>query len=664
MCCIVYPQFNLNKIKKVTSKVERTVKSNKKKVAQVKKMTTKTSNNGPCDSKLQSLKRTLNKLDKLADTGKKNTTAFSSALSVAQRHLGSIKSRCPDLDISSEEAKLKSLSSGLEGYTKPAADPAKKMREGKYNPKIDGLVPNTHPAYNDFYRARIDLLTTAFENYKHGKATRSFKLMNEAKQKFNKIASEHSDLDLSLVTSELNRLEKLLGNESGKEIATTLKKEADANYFRNLVMNIPYIYSKGPNGARGAKGLKDFTGDWVYKTEEMFKDFTVDGFKEEVNAAKKNGTYPRVQFYAEQFQKVLDDYPTFITKSNQMFRTYLDYLNDVSVKENPQKEIEQLKRTQKFCELLLKFAPNNPTASQWLKEVTSNINKTGNSLSYSSAMHKKHLGKMLFSKKVVAIGNEKESDFTQQFSSGDYIYATVYLPTKVRKQTDSYAMNDLTVSINGGIVSNPRNTAVWVTTPMQEKNYLQFAIVPDKSWLTKHEKDYLENDIRTFEHTLYGLVNAGPYSNTKVTIKLSFKRGVTVENSFTIDLSTGLAPIEKMLSRQENERLKSVRLPKAGMSNASLENQALSIMRKKSAGSKTYYKAIITSPNWDYDKSYAGVVVSRSIVIALVSKEHDGKCMYQYLNFKQQAQGNGKFNNNLEFAGAGTNVYMSCDNIK
>jgi len=209
-------------------------------------------------------------------------------------------------------------------------------------------------------------------------------------------------------------------------------------------------------------------------------------------------------------------------------------------------------------------------------------------------------------------------------------------------------------------------TAVWVTTPMQEKNYLQFAIVPSPEWKAKHSSVYIENKLRTHEHIAKRLLDTGPYSGTTVEVILTF-RGThsKVKGNFTIDLSAGTDHLSNIINSEENSRLSSQQLPAAGMVNSNLEQQALAILGKSSAGTgKTYHKAIILSKNWDYDKSYAGVTVSRSIVIALVSKEHDGKCMYQYFNFKQQAHGNGNFNDNLEFAGAGDNFYLSCENAQ
>ena len=203
---------------------------------------------------------------------------------------------------------------------------------------------------------------------------------------------------------------------------------------------------------------------------------------------------------------------------------------------------------------------------------------------------------------------------------------------------------------------------IWAV--FQEKKYLQFAILPSDSWKQKNGQPYIENKIRTHEAIAQRLLEVGSYSDINVDVKVIFRgTNSSVEGSFKINQSSGVEQLEAIIAREENAKLSEIKLPKAGMLNTDLQNQALTIMRNKSKGSgKTYTKAIITSVNWDYDKTYAGVTVSRSLVIALASKEHDVKCMYQYFNFKQQAQGNGKFNSNLELAGAGDNEYISCDN--
>lgn len=619
----------------------------------------------PCDAKQKSLNSYLKKLNTKTAENKVATGSFKTYLASAQGYLDKIKSQCPDLDISKEEAELKNYSAEYESGGGADSNRQAEIRKGYYDKAIDNLVASTHPAYNEFYRAKSRGLVLAFQHYRHKKPTDSYKSVKECRTAFTEIKSSNDDLDFSLIDTELTRLEGLLQTEYGDKITTTLNNENAVDYFRNISTNLHLIYNESNYASDAANGLT-FTQNHVklYTTAEHFKSFTKEKYLQKVAEAKAGGTYPSVQFYTKKVVAALEDYPNFINKSKGAYHNYLDFLNNIGVKGDPQQELKHLEATKVFCELLLKFAPNDPTASQWLREVNNQIGKTQKSIIYASNMHQSHLGEMLFSTTEVTIGNEAEDDFTTHFKSGDYVFATVYLPAKLRKLTDSYAANDVRYRVNGSIISEASSTAVWVTTPMQEKNYLQFAIIPNTHWNQKYSANYINNKLRTHEHIANALARAGAYSGITIDVEITF-RGThsKINGSFTIDLSNGTAYLQEIISSQENSRLSNAKLPKAGMSNIALQNQALAIMRQKSEGAgKTYIKAIITSTNWGYDKSWAGITVSRSIVIALVSKEYDGKCMYQYFNFLQQEKGNGTYNSNLEFAGAGTNVYISCNN--
>ena len=463
--------------------------------------------------------------------------------------------------------------------------------------------------------------------------------------------------------------QKLAQFQSSYDNANQPRNTDEHDYFRNLDRLLRSIYSDLDMGADAADGLK-FVSSHINleATQDNFKDFSKDDLYARIEAAKQKDDFQNSnsRYYVEKIEKAFNDYPRFINNSASCYKEYLRWLQNIGVKGDPIQEKIHLNATKSFCELLLKFAPGNPTASKWLNEVEAQLGNVSGSISYASKMHEKHMGEMLFSTKEVAIGNETEADFTTEFKSGDYIYATVYLPAKLRTLTDSYAANNVEFKIDGSMLCEGSMSPIWVTTPMQEKNYLQFAIVPSPEWTKRNSQVYVDNKIRTHEHIANGLIRAGAYSGTKVDVKFIFRGTFTnIKGSFNIDLSSGTDFLKSVVANEENSRLSNQKLPAAGMVNADLQQQALNILKKSSADSgKTYHKAIILSKEWDYDKSYAGVTVSRSIVIAMVSKEYDGKCMYQYFNFKQQAQGNGSFNQSLEFAGAGENFYLSCENAQ
>ncbi len=342
------------------------------------------------------------------------------------------------------------------------------------------------------------------------------------------------------------------------------------------------------------------------------------------------------------------------------------YLNNIGVKGDKQQELFHLNAAKDFCELLLKFAPNNPRASAWKNQVEKEINRIGGSIKYLSNLHKKYLGKMLFSSKMVSIGRETEADFRTTFKSDDYIFATIYLPSKLRDLTDAYVINDMEIKVNGMMIDEGSRTAVCVTSAMQEKHYLQVALVPDSAWKTKFKSIYTEHNMHTHESIARAFVDAGPYSEIRVDVRVIFRGTKSdVKGSFILDQSSGTDNIKSVLSAEENNRLANANLPKAGMQNKDIEAQALAIMRKKNndGSGKIYKKATIVSEDWDYDKSWAGVTVSRSITMALTSKEYDGKCMYQLFTFFQQGKGNGSFSSILRYGATGLNAYIDCKNL-
>lgn len=340
-CFVGQTQIGLKKIKKKTAAISKrskpttSQKSNSDKTLDMTNSATK----GPCDSNYKSLKRYLTKLSDKKAANEVAKNSFKSYLGTAQRYLEGIKSKCPDFNISSEENQLASYNIDYESTIGGNGDRQAQIRKGYYDKAIKDLVTDTHPAYNNFNKARSNLLTIAFEYFRHDKPTESFKAMKEARVAFAKIKSENSDLDLSLINSELERLEGMLDTKYGAEITKTLSKEDAVDYFRTIHSRLSYVYSDTDYGADATQGLKPgSTHTQLDKSVDYFKDFTKDGFIESVEESKNNGTYPRVQSYVEKVVAALEDYPNFISKSRGTYNAYLSQLNVIGIKGDPQKK--------------------------------------------------------------------------------------------------------------------------------------------------------------------------------------------------------------------------------------------------------------------------------------------------------------------------------------
>jgi hypothetical protein len=542
-----------------------------------------------------------------------------------------------------------------------------------YNP-MNGQVDQSHPAYSDYnsivknldriqkYADKNDLKDMMVQAY-----------FRSAENKIKKVKKNYPELDISDLEQRLANFQsaqKAAPSSSGRVSAGgySTKQAADNTsddqaYFKHWYMKLRNIHREAPAGADAT--LLD-NGPKLAELWQDLQGFDKEEYVNRYQKAKNGPNFSKMAFFADKAMAIIEDYPAFIGRSTATLQYHLKDLNIVGVKGDAVQEAKELKEAELFCKILLLAAPGNATATRWLSEVQSKMGSVKSNVQYASKLHEKYLGQMLFSKKEVVIGSEQESDFSTSFEAGEQVYATIYLPSKLRKMTDSYAVNNMEVKVNNMIVAPESETAIWVTTPMQERNVLQFAILPDANWLKKNGGPYLESKLRTHEIIAQALTEKAGFSEVSVDVRFKF-RGTrsTIRSSFKYDLSKGGEAVEAIRSLTANQRLSEQKLPAAGMRNPELEQQALTIMKRKSQGAgQEYRQAIILSKQWDYGKSISGVVVSRSLDIAMVSKNFDGQCMYQLITFFQQAQGNGQFNELLEFGSVGRNVYLSCDNIK
>ena len=81
-------------------------------------------------------------------------------------------------------------------------------------------------------------------------------------------------------------------------------------------------------------------------------------------------------------------------------------------------------------------------------------------------------------------------------------------------------------------------------------------------------------------------------------------------------------------------------LPNAGMKDSKLEAELVSYFNTLGWKEK-FYKTIITNYEWNYRKSTAGIIVSRTLGVAMVSKKPNNTCMYQNFTIIQQKTPNG-----------------------
>ncbi len=440
------------------------------------------------------------------------------------------------------------------------------------------------------------------------------------------------------------------------------RDRGENGYFHNLYKLMFKIYSD----SKAAGDATDLRSSHVESILQGLSDldFNPEDYKDRASKEKEKRAQSQIKYINE----ALADYDRFISKSSNTYRWHLSSLTTYGIKGNPGEELKVLNRAKAFCEILLKVSPDNPIAGNWLNEVESHLDKTKGSIVTLNEVHKEYLDQIVFSDKLVNPKKLKKSDLSAKFKSGQYIYAYLLLSSTARKQTDGYVWNNCKVRINNYMVAPENDMAFGFTTKMQDSRIVILPILPSSEFKSKYPKEfsqYAENNKRTLETIAEQFAAAGAFSSTTFEMTLKFRdSGAKVSGRFEYDQSGGTEISSSILKEGENERLKHNKLPSAGMKDATLEQDALNIIRKRSAGNGNMYtKAIIAHSGWSSDRETTGIEIGRSIVIAIVSKNNDGTCMYQYHNFFQDKLNN-QFSKTLQWKGAGDNTYLDCGNIK
>ena len=114
-------------------------------------------------------------------------------------------------------------------------------------------------------------------------------------------------------------------------------------------------------------------------------------------------------------------------------------------------------------------------------------------------------------------------------------------------------------------------------------------------------------------------------------------------------------------AREAGSQMKMADIPKAGMSDASLEAKFKSLAMKSQALSQgvDIKKVIIRDAGWNYDRNELGVVTARYKGAYLIYS-YNGKILMKDMSFKQPATGGGSFGD-WQFRGIGTETRTITD---
>ncbi|OJJ19982.1 hypothetical protein BKI52_16020 [marine bacterium AO1-C] len=292
-------------------------------------------------------------------------------------------------------------------------------------------------------------------------------------------------------------------------------------------------------------------------------------------------------------------------------------------------------------------------------------------LNPTSNFHQKNNSKIVFFSEKPVIGKEDLSKVKTSFKAGDVIWAVAYLPVSLSKYNLYISgQNELKFAIGTTEDANSLEMSNWggfvqhslpISVQERAKNYVVFQVYPASLRAEMNLKAAMSitNAVQSLEPTDH-LV--------KVRFEYLGRRSNKVTGTFTLDCSEGMDKAKQTAKAFKQAYLESKELPKAMMTNASLEQKALEAIQRfgKAAGWDTkFVKAIITSPTWQTVTDPAtGAIKGRMVEAACIAKWANGDCGYQYFTFIQEHQGGGKYAEGIRRYSTGYRSAIDCKNVK
>lgn len=532
--------------------------------------------------------------------------------------------------------------------TQPTATPADTTAR-----PTTGATPNAN--YTGPAKVSLKSFWTHMEKLRAGTGTAS--TLSNADRMLKQVKEQDPSYDVAPLEAELKPYKEKAGKEADDKKAATAKEEAEKNYFKNLYTKIIGIYSGGMDIQPGVTGK-------VYY--DRVKEINFEEYQQKRKEAGEQGP----NSYPVSIDKALADYDEYVKRADRMKWNVVSPMTASRNAANPQDKKQLLEGARYECQAILIVSPNNTPFKQKLEEINKLLGSADAEAAkfFTSDFHKENLNKIVWSNKPLQIGKEKEMAATvkSEFKTGDYIYGTAYLGVNAKDAMNGNTNLRVRIKVDGG-------TAVWggdlsyIELPLaaQGKSYIQFALLPDAQWLKDNYAPYLAEENWTLSYLMDELVRSGDVSH-KITCELIFPTNKIddIESEFSLDLGSGSTDIKALATKLHGELMASRQLPKAGMSNAALEQQMVAAANNLGWKDK-FLKAVITSSSWSISKNeLTGAILYRYVGAVCTLKDYDGKCYYQEFTFRQDYTGGGGYSSTVKYNSYGGKREVGCDKLK
>ncbi|MBK6827606.1 MAG: hypothetical protein IPG86_12375 [Chitinophagaceae bacterium] len=546
----------------------------------------------------------------------------------------------------------KTSPSGETKTTPPVTESPKPATDTAAKPAVTATYD---ASYTGPAKVSLKSFWTHMEKIKAGTGTASS--LNNADRMLKQIKEQDPGFDISTLSAMLQPYKEKAAQEASSKADAKSAEEAKTLYFKNFHNKMIGVYSSGIDIQPGVVGA-------VYL--ERVKALNIEEYKEKRKEAPEGGpnSYPVL------IDAMLADYENYVQRADRLKWNVIAPMTASRTASNPQEKTAILENARKECEAVLILSPNNTAFKQKLDEINKLMGAAGAEAAkfYTSDFHKENLNKIVWSTQPLVIGKEKEmaGSIKQQFKTGDYIFGTVYLGVLAKETMGSNTNLRIRIRVDGG-------TAVWggdlsyIELPLaaQGKSWFQFALIPNAQWLKDHYAPYVAEENWTLAYFLNQLVSGGDISHN-ITCELMFPTNTIddIKSSFSLDLGAGSAEIKTLAGKLNAELMASRTLPKAGMSNAALEQQMVAAANNLGWNDK-FLKAIITSSSWTVHKNeLTGAILYRWLGAVCTTKDNDGKCFYQEFSFKQEYTGGGNYSGTVKFNSYGGKREIGCDKLK
>ncbi len=551
----------------------------------------------------------------------------------------------------------------LQAKTKPSPDKGTTSKTGTTQPATTPADTTARPAtnsnqdagYSGPAKVAMKSFRTHMEKIKAGTGTASS--ISNAERMIQQIKEKDPSYDIAALEAELKPYKEKAAKEVSDQASAKANEQEKKNYFKEVWQKMINVYSTGSDIQPGV------TGENYYN---RVKELNLDEYKQKRTEA---GTVDP-KSYAALVDAQLADYDEYVKRADRLKWNVVSPMTASRNAANPQDKTKLLENARYECQAVLLLSPNNTPFKQKLDEINKLLGAAGAEAAkfYTSDFHKENLNKIIWSTKPLVAGKEKEmaASIKNEFKTGEYIYGIAYLGINAKDAMNNNSNLRVRIRVDGG-------TAIWggdlsyIELPLsaQDKSYIQFALLPDAQWLKDNYAPYLAEENWTISYFLDELARSGDISH-KITCELIFPTSKIddIESELSLDLGGGSAAIKAASAKLHNELMASRVLPKAGMSNVSLEQQMVAAANNLGWNDK-FLKAIITSSSWSISKNeLTGVILHRWVGAVCTIKGTDGKCYYQEFSFRQDYTGGGNYSNTVKYNSYGGKREIGCDKLK